>query len=100
MWRTHSCVPRSHSPETRFPNVESLSGMENGNECETVLSSFPLKMAELLLAVLGCIVSSTLVDIFLSVLEHAVHQSRQFSPHGGNRFGGSQSGAQAAELFP
>ena len=53
---------------------------------------------DLLLAVAVLIVLSPFVDVLLTVLQHAIDESREAVSHGSDGFGSTQFGAQTAVL--
>jgi len=73
-------------------------GFSHFHQGETVLSGLVGEELDLLLPMSLFVVSGSPVDIFLSISQHAVNESRQFGGHGSDRFRRTQPCAKASEL--
>src|SRR5260221_6926926 len=99
--RTHACSVHTLQKRTRrLLGSKDVSSRWKRlrNESEAVLGSFFLKKFDLLFPISGVVMLGALVDVFLAVLKHSIHESRKLGAHGRNRLRRSQSGAQATKL--
>ena len=68
------------------------------NDLEVQGSSLFLEPFDLVLPVFFLVIGDAFVHVGLAVFQHSIQEAGQFVGHGGDGFGGSQPGAQAAEI--